>query len=100
MRLSRIFWRGTYCEPLSVVDLARGEQGLQRVVAGNDEASNIDKELSSNVEEDEEEIETGKAEDHVDLGDGGLLLKVVEGGVLGQLEHHIVSIHNQNSELP
>jgi len=73
------------CEPLGVIDLARGEQGLQRVVAGNDESGNVDKELSSNVEEDEEEVETGKAENHVDLGDGGLLLKVVEGGVLGQL---------------
>jgi hypothetical protein len=82
---------GTYCQPLRVVNLARAEQSVQRVVAGDDEAGNVDEELSSDVEEDEEEVEAGETEDYVDLGDGGLLLKVVEGGVLGQLEHDIVS---------
>jgi hypothetical protein len=76
---------------LSVIDLASGEQGVQGVVAGDDESSNVDKELASNVEEDEEEVEAGKTEDSVGLGDGGLLLEVVEGGVLGELDDTAVS---------
>jgi len=62
-------WRGTYCQPLSVVNLVRREQGTKRVVAGNDESSNVDKELSGDVEEDQEEVEAGETEDHVNLGD-------------------------------
>lgn len=72
-------------QPLSVIDLAGAEQGIERVVAGNDEAGNVDEELAGNVEEDEEEVEAGETEDGVDLGDRRLLLKVVEGGVFGQL---------------
>lgn len=41
---------------LSVVDLAGAEQGVQRVVAGDDEPSNVDEELAGNVEKDEEEV--------------------------------------------
>jgi hypothetical protein len=76
---------------LSVVDLGSGEQSVQRVVTGDDESSNVDKELASDVEEDEEEIEASEAEDGVGLRDGGLLLEVVEGGVLGKLENTAVS---------
>jgi hypothetical protein len=76
---------------LGVVDLAGAEQGVEGVVAGDDEPSNIDEELASNVEKDEEEVEADEAEDGVDLGDGGLLLEVVEGGVFGQLHHSTVS---------
>ena len=72
---------------LCVINLAGAEQGVQRVVAGDDEASNVDKELASNVEEDEEEVEAGETENSIDLGDGGLLLEVVEGGVLAKLQH-------------
>jgi hypothetical protein len=78
-------------KPLSVIDLAGGEQSVQGVVAGDDESSNVDKELASNVEEDEEEVEAGETEDSVGLGDGGLLLEVVEGGVLGELDDGAVS---------
>lgn len=81
----------TYSQPLGVIDLAGAEESLERVVTGNDESSNVDEELSGNVEEDEEEVETSETKDHVDLGDRRLLLKVVECGVLGQLEHNIVS---------
>ena len=70
---------------MGVIGLARGEESLERVVAGNEEASKVDEELASNVEEDEEEVEGTETEDDVDLGDGALLLKVVEGRVLGQL---------------
>ena len=70
---------------MGVIGLARREQSLERVVAGDEEASKVDEELASNVEEDEEEVEGTKTEDDVDLGDGALLLKVVEGRVLRQL---------------
>ena len=70
---------------MGVIGLARGEESLERVVAGNEEASKVDEELASNVEENEEEVEGTETEDDVDLGDGALLLKVVEGRVLGQL---------------
>lgn len=72
---------------LSVINLAGAKQGVQRVVAGDDKASNVDKELASNVEEDEEEVQAGETQDGVGLGDGGLLLEVVEGGVLAKLQH-------------
>jgi hypothetical protein len=83
--------RYTYSQPLCVIDLAGAEQSVQRVVTGNDEAGNVDEELSSNIKEDQEEVKAGKTKDHVNLGDRRLLLKVVECGVLGQLEHDMVS---------
>lgn len=72
-------------QPLSIIDLARAEQRSQRVVAGDDEARDVNEELSGDVEEDEEEVEGSETEDSIDLGHGSLLLKVVEGGVLGKL---------------
>ena len=70
---------------MGVIGLGLGEESLERVVAGDEEASKVDEELASNVEEDEEEVEGTETEDDVDLGDGALLLEVVEGRVLGQL---------------
>jgi hypothetical protein len=81
----------TYSQPLSVVDLARREESVQGVVTGDDEAGNVDKELASDVEEDKEEVKASETEDGVDLGDGSLLLEVVEGGVLGQLGDDSIS---------
>lgn len=54
---------------LSVIDLACAEQSVQRVVTRDDKPGNVDEELSSNVEEDQEEVETSETEDNVDLGD-------------------------------
>lgn len=79
---------------LCVIDLAGAEQRVQRVVAGDDKSSNVDEEFASNVEEDQEEVKTSKTENGVDLGDRGLLLEVVEGGVLGKLEHTILLANN------
>jgi hypothetical protein len=70
---------------VGVIGLSLGEQSLERVVTRDDEASKVDEELASDVEEDEEEVEGTETEDDVDLGDGALLLKVVESRVLGQL---------------
>jgi hypothetical protein len=70
---------------LCVIDLARAEQRIERVIARNDEACEIDEKLAANVEEDEEEIESDEAEESVDLGNAGLLLEIVESWVLGEL---------------
>jgi len=72
-------------QPLSIIDLAGAEQGRQRVITRNDEAGDVDEESASNVEEDQEEVEGSETKDDVDLGNRGLLLEVVEGGVFGQL---------------
>lgn len=57
---------------LSVIGLAGGLQGKQGVVAGDDQTSNVGQELanSSNVEEDEDEVESDKAQKEVGLGNG------------------------------
>jgi hypothetical protein len=75
----------TYGQPLGVITLLRSEESLEGVVGRDDEAGGVDKELSSNVEEDKEEVEGAEAENDVDLGDVGLLLKLLQLRVLGQL---------------
>ena len=75
----------THGQPLGVIGLAGAEQGLEGVVGRDDEAGGVDKELSSNVEEDQEEVQGTEAEDDVDLGNIGLLLKLLQLRVLGQL---------------
>jgi len=72
-------------QPLCIVCLPGGEQCFQRVVAWQNEAGNVDEELSGNVEEDEEEVESTKTKDNIDLGNAGLLLKVVESRIPGEL---------------
>lgn len=72
-------------EPLGIIDLVSGEQGLQRVVARDDKARNVGQELATQVEDDEKEVQGDETNDSVDLGNGGLLLKVVESRVLGKL---------------
>jgi len=72
-------------QPLSVVNLGGAEQRVQGVIAGNDEAGNVDEKFASNVEEDQEEVESAETEDHIDLGNRRLLFQVVEEFILGQL---------------
>lgn len=77
-------WKGH--AHVSVISLASSEKSFKGVVSGDDETSKVGEELSGNVEEDGEEVESSNTKDQVDLGDGGLLLKVVEEVVLGELE--------------
>lgn len=49
-------WLKTYGEPLGVVHLACTEECLKGVVCWEDEADQVDQELSSDVEEDQEEV--------------------------------------------
>jgi len=71
-------------EPLGIVHLARAEKCIQRVVSWDDEACEIHKELSTNIEENQEEVETDKAEEDIDLWNICLLLEIVEGRILGE----------------
>jgi len=41
---------------LSVIGLGGAEQGVQRIVTRDDETGDVDQELASDVEEDEEEV--------------------------------------------
>lgn len=66
---------------LSVIRLARSKQGMKRVIARNQESGEINQELASNVEEDEEEVDSHQTEDGVHLGDRSLSFEVVEEGV-------------------
>jgi len=73
------------CEPLRIIDLAHAEQGLERVIPWDQESGEVHKELAANVEEDEEEIARDQPKDSIGLGDRGLLLQVVQDGILGKL---------------
>ena len=68
---------------LSIIGLARTEQSFQRIVARNQETSEVDEKLAGNIEEYQEEVNPGKAEESIDFWDGGLLLEIVEHWVLG-----------------
>lgn len=48
-------------QPLRVVYFIRAEQSIQGIVSGNNEASEVDQKLSTNIEEDEEEVQSCKA---------------------------------------
>lgn len=68
---------------MSIIDFAGGEEGLEGEVARKNEAGEIDEEGSSQVEEDEEEVQAAESKSDVDLGNASLSLKIVEDFVLG-----------------
>jgi len=75
----------THSKPLSVIGSAAAEQRLDRVVTRNDKGGKVDEELAGDVEEDERKVKRAESEDDVDLWNRGLLLKVVQSWVLGEL---------------
>lgn len=75
----------THCQPLGVVNLAGTEQGLKGVIARDDEASQIGQELTTEVEDDKEEIQGTGSENCIDLRNRSLLLDVVKGRIFGEL---------------
>jgi hypothetical protein len=79
-------------QPLSIILLVVGEESTKRVVAGDDETSKVGKKLAAEVEDDEEEVESSDTDDGVGLGNASLLLKVVEGGVLGELTVELTKV--------
>ena len=84
---------------MRIIRLRRREQGIERIVARDDEAGHVGQELAAEVEDDEEEVEGDEADNGVRLGNRRLLLKVVEGGVLGQLsrQRRTVSLDAQSA---
>lgn len=71
---------------LSVIPSTRCEQGVNGVVTGDKETSEVNEELAGDVKEDEEEVDADKTQDRIHLGDIGLALQVVKDGVLGELQ--------------
>ena len=71
------------CQPLSIIDLACAEQSVQGVVARYDEACEVYKEPSTDVEENEEEVDSDEAEEGINLRDACLLLEIVERRIFG-----------------
>lgn len=76
----------TYGQPLSIINLAGGEEGVKGVVCWDDERSEVGEEGSAEVEEDEEEVESHNTEDRINLWNRGLLLEVVEDWVARELK--------------
>lgn len=72
----------TDCQPLGVVGRAGAEESTKRVIARNDKPSEVGKQLSAEVEDDEEEVECAKADGSVGLGNTHRLLDVVNAGYL------------------
>jgi len=57
----------TYGQPLSIVNLAGTEECIERIISRDDESGEVGKNLSSEVEEDKEEVKSDYSEDSVDL---------------------------------
>lgn len=77
----------THGKPLSIIRLARSEESSKGKVSGDNEARNVGEKLAAEVEDDQEEIKCAQAKHAIGLGDRGLLLEIVEHGVLGELRH-------------
>jgi hypothetical protein len=93
------YFRVIYREPLSVVRFSSTEQSFQRVVPWKNKSRKVGEELTSDVEEDEKEVECNNTQESVDLGNVALLLEVVQGWVLGELMPPLVKrfIHRHSS---
>ncbi len=77
---------------MGIIRFVDAEQGLKGIVPGNDETSNICKELTTDIEKDEGEVGCDQSEKGIDLGNRGLLLEVVQSRILGKLVTEVVSI--------
>jgi hypothetical protein len=73
----------TYCKPLSIIRFANAEESLKGVITRNDESGKIGKKLTSDVEEDKEEISGKQAKEGIYFRDRGLLLQVIQNRILG-----------------
>lgn len=85
-----------HSQPLGVICLAGGEESTKRVVSRNHETRNVGQQLTTEVENDQEEVERSEAEHSVGLGNRGLLFEVVQGRVFGELLHCPVSTEHSS----
>jgi hypothetical protein len=61
-KMEPIDWKlRSYRQPLSIIGRSRGKQSIEGVVCWNGKANSIDEEFGSNIEEDEEEVQSSKA---------------------------------------
>lgn len=79
-------------QPLSIILLVVSEEGTKRVVARDDETSEVGQKLASEVEDNEEEVESADTDGGIGFGNTSLLLEVVEGGVLGELAVELTKV--------
>lgn len=79
-------------QPLSIILLVVSEEGTKRVVARDDETSKVGQKLASEVEDNEEEVESADTDGGIGFGNTSLLLEVVEGGVLGELAVELTKV--------
>jgi hypothetical protein len=80
-------WTITNSEPLSVISAAGGEKSFEGVVSWNHESSKVGQELTSNVEEDKEEIRGNETENSVRFWDRSLPFEVIDHRILGELRN-------------
>lgn len=76
---------------LGVICLARAEQRVKRIVSWYDEAGNVHEEFTCDVEEDEEEVDSEKAEESINFGNGRLFLQIVEHRIFGKLTDSLLA---------
>lgn len=70
---------------MSVVNLARTEKSIKRIITRDDKSCDIYKEFAGDVEEDQEKVNCNQTEEHIDFRDRSLLLQVVEYWILRKL---------------
>jgi hypothetical protein len=81
----------SYRQPLGVIDGAAGEQRVEGVVGRNDKANRVHKKLSSDVEEDQEEVQGAESEHDIDFGYIGIGLEVIEDFVFPELRRDLLA---------
>lgn len=80
------------CKPLRVVVFRGGEKRFKRVVTRDDEAGEVGQELTAEVEDDKEEVESDQADDSIRLRDSGLLLEINKSRVPGELSVELADV--------
>lgn len=80
---------------MRIISLVDAEKRIKGVVAWDDEASDVGEELTSDVEEDEEEVGCSETKEGVDFWNGGLFLQVVQDWIFGELWTRYVSIRHK-----
>ena len=76
---------------LGIINFACTEQSLQGVVTWDKESGKVHKKVAGDVEENKEEVDADETEKGVDLRHRGLLFKVVEHRIFGQLSHSLIN---------
>lgn len=72
-------------KPLGIIRRARSEESIQGVVSRDEEARDVGQELTTQVEDDQEQVESTQADDGVGLRNTGGSLEVGDARVLGEL---------------